>query len=188
MPGCSTSAARGRPIWAGWGSGWSAIYLGGLPGARASRWRSLAAALFGGVWGLIPGWLQARRGSHVVITTIMLNFVASALMTYLMVNVLIKPGQSAPESITFPETIWMPSLKGLLGLLGVDLGYAPINLSLRAGAALLRRECGCSSGAAGSATSCAWSATARRPRSMAASRPSRADHPRHDASRVPWPG
>ena len=107
---------------------------------RASRWRSLAAALFGGVWGLIPGWLQARRGSHVVITTIMLNFVASALMTYLMVNVLIKPGQSAPESITFPETVWMPSLKRLLGLLGLDLGYAPVNLSLRAGAAVLRRH------------------------------------------------
>ena len=79
---------------------------------------------------MIPGWLQARRGSHVVITTIMLNFVASALMTYLMVNVLIKPGQSAPESITFPETVWMPSLKGLFGLFGVDLGYAPINFSL----------------------------------------------------------
>ena len=60
----------------------------------------------------------------------MLNFVASALMTYLMVNVLIKPGQSAPESITFPETVWMPSLKGLFALLGVDFGYAPINLSL----------------------------------------------------------
>ena len=90
----------------------------------------LAAALFGGIWGLIPGWLQARRGSHVVITTIMLNFVASALMTYLMVNVLIKPGQSAPESITFAETVWMPSLKGALGLLGLDLGYAPVNLAL----------------------------------------------------------
>ena len=63
----------------------------------------LAAALFGGVWGFIPGWLQARRGSHVVITTIMFNFVAAALMTYLLVNVLIKPGQQIPESATFPR-------------------------------------------------------------------------------------
>ena len=39
-----------------------------------------------------PAWLQARRGSHVVITTIMFNFIASALMTHLLVNVLIKPG------------------------------------------------------------------------------------------------
>jgi len=60
----------------------------------------------------------------------MLNFVAAALMTYLMVNVLIKPGQSAPESITFPEAVWMPSLKGLFGLVGVDFGYAPVNFAL----------------------------------------------------------
>jgi ABC-type uncharacterized transport system permease subunit len=86
--------------------------------------------LLGGIWGLIPGWLQARRGSHVVITTIMLNFVASALMTYLMANVLIKPGQSTPESVTFAPSVWMPPLKQALELVGFDLGYAPVNLSL----------------------------------------------------------
>ena len=90
----------------------------------------MGAALFGGIWGLIPGWLQARRGSHVVITTIMLNFVASALMTYLLVNVLIKPGQSSPETVVFAPNAWMPSLKPLLAALGLDLGYAPLNLSL----------------------------------------------------------
>ena len=121
---------EGQAYLGGLGLGLVGIYLGGLPGALSIPLAIVAAALFGGVWGLIPGWLQARRGSHVVITTIMLNFVASALMTYLMVNVLIKPGQSAPESITFPETVWMPSLKGLFGLFGVDLGYAPINFSL----------------------------------------------------------
>jgi general nucleoside transport system permease protein len=46
----------------------------------------MAAALFGGIWGFIPGWLQARRGSHTVITTIMLNFIAASIMTYLLVN------------------------------------------------------------------------------------------------------
>jgi simple sugar transport system permease protein len=32
--------------------------------------------------------------------------------------------------VTFPEAVWMPSLKGLFALLGVDFGYAPVNLSL----------------------------------------------------------
>ena len=121
---------EGQAYLGGLGLGLAGIYLGPLPGLLSIPLAVLAAALFGGVWGLIPGWLQARRGSHVVITTIMLNFVASALMTYLMVNVLIKPGQSAPESVTFAETVWMPSLKPALGLLGLDLGYAPVNLSL----------------------------------------------------------
>ena len=29
----------------------------------------IGAALFGAVWAAIPAWLQARRGSHIVITT-----------------------------------------------------------------------------------------------------------------------
>ena len=48
----------------------------------------LAGAAVGGLWGFIPGWLQAKRGSHVVITTIMFNFIAAALMVYMVVNVL----------------------------------------------------------------------------------------------------
>jgi general nucleoside transport system permease protein len=121
---------EGQAYLGGLGLGLAGIYLGWLPGVLSIPIAVLAAALFGGVWGLIPGWLQARRGSHVVITTIMLNFVAAALMTYLMVNVLIKPGQSAPESVSFPEAVWMPSLKGLFGLAGVDFGYAPVNFAL----------------------------------------------------------
>jgi simple sugar transport system permease protein len=35
-----------------------------------------AAALFGAAWAAVPAWLQAWRGSHIVITTIMFNFVA----------------------------------------------------------------------------------------------------------------
>jgi hypothetical protein len=46
----------------------------------------------GAAWAFMPGWLQAKRGSHVVITTIMFNFIASSLMVYLLVNVL-KPAR-----------------------------------------------------------------------------------------------
>ena len=53
----------------------------------------VAAALFGAAFGRSPGYLQAKRGSHIVITTIMFNFIASALMVYLLVNVLRVPGQ-----------------------------------------------------------------------------------------------
>ena len=64
----------------------------------------MASALFGAIWGAIPGYLQAKRGSHVVITTIMFNFIASVLMVYLLVNVLIKPGQMSPETREFGKT------------------------------------------------------------------------------------
>jgi simple sugar transport system permease protein len=58
----------------------------------------LAGGAVGGLWAFIPGYLQAKRGSHVVITTIMFNFIASAIMVYMVVNVLKPAGIMAPES------------------------------------------------------------------------------------------
>ena len=40
------------------------------------------AVIAGGLWGAIPGFLKARFGSHEVINTIMLNFIAVALVSY----------------------------------------------------------------------------------------------------------
>ena len=41
---------------------------------------SAGAIVFGAFWALIPAYLQARRGSHIVITTIMFNFIAASLL------------------------------------------------------------------------------------------------------------
>jgi ABC-type uncharacterized transport system permease subunit len=104
----------------------------------ADRWPALlvipaavvVAAAFGAGWAFVPGWLQARRGSHVVITTIMFNFIASALMTHLLVNVLIKPGQQSPETREFAPNTWLPQLHDVARSLGIELGRSPLNLSL----------------------------------------------------------
>ena len=71
-----------------------------------------AAALFGAAWAAVPAWLQAWRGSHIVITTIMFNFVASALMVYLLVNVLIAPGSMTPQSREFGPSGQLPAVSG----------------------------------------------------------------------------
>ena len=44
----------------------------------------LAAIIAGGIYGFIPGLLRATRGAHEVITTIMLNYLAFRLITYLI--------------------------------------------------------------------------------------------------------
>ena len=77
--------------------------------AGAARRRSSAPALFGAAWAFIPGYLQAKRGSHVVITTIMFNFIASALVVYLLVNVLKAPGDGARDRATSPKAPSCPS-------------------------------------------------------------------------------
>ncbi|MGN7956016.1 ABC transporter permease [Agrobacterium tumefaciens] len=89
----------------------------------------IGAAVFGAAWAFIPAWLQAKRGSHVVITTIMFNFIAAALMVYLLVNVLIVPGKMAPETRTFLAGGQLPKLDWLMALFGLKLGPAPFNVS-----------------------------------------------------------
>lgn len=117
-------------------------YLGGLGaglvalalGDAGSPWVVLPAAVLAGMlagaaWAFVPGWLQARRGSHIVITTIMFNFLAAALMTHLLVNVLIKPGQQSPESREFGPGAVMPAMHDLLARAGVPFAPTPWNLS-----------------------------------------------------------
>lgn len=89
----------------------------------------LGAAVFGAAWAYIPAYLQARRGSHIVITTIMFNFIASSLMVYLMVNWLKGTENMSLNSRTFEESAWMPYFHTLLAPFGIDIGDSPLNLS-----------------------------------------------------------
>jgi simple sugar transport system permease protein len=90
----------------------------------------LAGALFGAAWAAVPAWLQAKRGSHIVITTIMFNFIASALLVYLLVNVLKKPGQMSPETARFPEGARLPSAHDMASWVGLDFSKsAPLNIT-----------------------------------------------------------
>lgn len=121
---------EGQAYLGGLGAALVGISLGQAPWFLGIPLAIVASALFGAAWGFIPGWLQARRGSHVVITTILLNFVAASLMTYLLVNVLIRPGQQSPETITFARSLWLPQIWQLAAPFGLDLGRAPLNLAL----------------------------------------------------------
>ena len=89
---------------------------------------TLGAAVFGAAWAAVPAWLQAKRGSHIVITTIMFNFIASALLVYLLVNVFRVPGSMAPETARFAETMHLPNASQFAGFLGFRPS-TPLNVS-----------------------------------------------------------
>jgi len=76
-----------------------------LIGATAS------AALFGAMWAIVPAYLQAKRGSHIVITTIMFNFIAAAVLNYILVNVLRPQGAMDPATARFPEPTHLPTFQ-----------------------------------------------------------------------------
>jgi hypothetical protein len=64
-----------------------------------------------------------------VITTIMFNFIAASLMTYLLVNVLIKPGQQSPESREFGANAFLPAAHELFAKIGITFSPSPWNLA-----------------------------------------------------------
>lgn len=85
----------------------------------------LTSAAFGAAWAFLPGYLQVRRGSHIVVTTIMFNFIASSLMNYVIVSHLIPSGQQATASREFAKSAWLPRLNEWLPA----LGQTPVNIS-----------------------------------------------------------
>lgn len=63
---------------------WVGINLGGLPPFAAVPLTLAAGWLGGALWGAIPGVLKAFSGAHEVITTIMLNYIAGFITSYLV--------------------------------------------------------------------------------------------------------
>jgi simple sugar transport system permease protein len=122
--------AEGQAYLGGLGVALLCLGAGNWPTTLAVAAAIVVAAAGGAAWAFVPAWLQARRGSHVVITTIMFNFIASALMTHLLVNVLIKPGQQSPETREFAPSTWLPQLHDVARALGWEIGRSPVNLSL----------------------------------------------------------
>ncbi len=92
---------------------------------------TLSAALFGAAWALIPAILQATRGSHIVITTIMFNFIASALLNYMLVDVLRQTGSMDPATPRFPAATHLPTISEIAARMGMNWGqHTPANVSL----------------------------------------------------------
>jgi general nucleoside transport system permease protein len=74
------------------------------------------AALFGAAWAAIPAYLQAKRGSHIVITTIMFNYIAAAVLVYLLVDWLRPAGQMDPASADFQPGTHLPTFNEIPGI------------------------------------------------------------------------
>src|SRR5688572_11146033 len=86
----------------------------------------LAAVAVGGLWGAIPGVLKARYGSHEVINTIMLNFIAIALVGYFTQYHYKIPGDPIQRTAEIGEAATIPRLNEFLTFIPEDV---PLNLA-----------------------------------------------------------
>jgi ABC-type uncharacterized transport system permease subunit len=107
----------------------------------ASPWLAIPAAvgagmLAGAAYGFIPGALKAWTGAHEVVTTIMLNFIAAALIAFLVTGPLASPGASFARTgdvlnAELPVIIGRSGHLGILfALVAVPLAYLLLSRSV----------------------------------------------------------
>lgn len=85
---------------------------------------ALVGAVVGGLWALIAGALKVYRGVHEVISTIMLNFIATGLAAYLLAEHFREPavpGDLQIKTAELPPSALMPTLNWLLEALGLEV-------------------------------------------------------------------
>ena len=136
--------AQGQLIIGALLAGWVGFGLN-LPGGLHMAVALLVGLIGGALWGGVVGLLKARTGAHEVILTIMLNYVALYLLTWLLTTPLLqRPGFSEPLSpvvhetarfLTWPGTrLHAGFLVALLaaGLIWWLLGRSTVGFELRA--------------------------------------------------------
>ncbi|WP_311173762.1 ABC transporter permease [Halobellus ordinarius] len=70
----------------------------------------LVGAVFGGLYGAIPGLLKAYAEANEVITTIMLNFIATGVTLYLVSDTFKDPNSAANQTVPLPDYAQFPTV------------------------------------------------------------------------------
>jgi simple sugar transport system permease protein len=71
---------------------------------------SLAGAIGGALWALVPAWLKAWRGVNEVIVTLLMNYVAINLVSWAVSGPLMDEGAPYPYSPEIVPELWLPLL------------------------------------------------------------------------------
>jgi len=92
-----------------------ALRLPGLPRALLLPLCLLAGAAGGALWGGIAGVLRARFDVNEILSTVMLNYIAAQLYTFMLRGPMIDPaelmtGSGTPQSMRLPRTVWLDRL------------------------------------------------------------------------------
>lgn len=93
-----------------------------IPFYIAPLFAGICAASAGGIWGGIAGYFKAKRGAHEVIITIMLNFIAAGIASYVTVYLLKDPNTQNPQTLPISKNYVLEAFSFFQG--------APVTYSL----------------------------------------------------------
>jgi ABC-type uncharacterized transport system permease subunit len=97
----------------------------------------LVAVVVGAAWAGIAGLLKVTRNVNEVVATIMLNFIATSVISFLLIEHLRNPDAEIIQTNEIPPSGRIPSLNGLVEALGVDLPGSAVLSSAIIGAAVV---------------------------------------------------
>jgi ABC-type uncharacterized transport system permease subunit len=126
--------AEGQLYVAAFATAWVGITFPSLPSLLLVPLCCIAGISAGAGWAAIPGVLKARFGSHEVINTIMLNFIAVALVGYLTQYHYRMPGDPIMETAPIGGAAHIPRL-------GTFVPGLPARIPLNAAFALALIAC-----------------------------------------------
>ena len=96
--------AEGQLIIGALAGGGVAIYMDGSDSAWVMPAMIVAGAVGGGLWGALPAWLRTRFNAQETLTTLMLSYVASFILSYMVSGPWRDPdGMNFPQSIMFGD-------------------------------------------------------------------------------------
>jgi len=122
--------AEGQLYIGAFAAAWVGITFTKLPGFILVPMAIIAAMAAGAMWGAIPGALKARFGSHEVINTIMMNFIAVGLVSYLTQRFYKAQGDPIMQTVPITDQAQVARFSTLLSPLGVNFPQrVPLNIS-----------------------------------------------------------
>jgi general nucleoside transport system permease protein len=86
------------------------IYASGLPAVIHVSLSVLAGAVGGALWASIPGWIRLKYNANEIVTTIMMNYLATLLTGYLVNYPFHSPGSSNAETLNILDSAVLPRL------------------------------------------------------------------------------
>ena len=90
-----------------------ALFVPEIPKSLVLPSMFVAGFLAGGFWGVVPGVLKAKLRADEVVTTLMMNYIASELVNYLVYGPWRGPEEwGFPYSSKFPKYAWIPTIPG----------------------------------------------------------------------------